>query len=143
MNRRGRNPGSPLDGPTDRILIQDLRLSCIIGVRERERTAPQEVVVNLVLCCDLREAGRSDRLEDTVDYSALTRRVEALVESSSFGLIEALAGAIAAACLEDPRVQGVTVRVDKPGALPRGRAASAEISRDREDLRPPMGFTPP
>ena len=134
--------GRRFDQPFDRILIQDLRLSCIVGVRERERTNPQEVVVNLVLYCDLREAGRSDRLEDTVDYSALTRRIETLVEGSSFGLIEALAGAIGAACLEDPEVQAVTVRVDKPGALPRARSAAVEIHRDREDLRPSMGFAP-
>jgi dihydroneopterin aldolase len=130
------------DLPTDRIVLQDLRLSCIVGVRERERTAPQEVVVNLVLYADLRAAGSRDRLEDTVDYSALSRRVEALVEQSSFGLIEALAGAIAGLCLEDPRVQGVGVRVEKPSALPRGRAAAVEIYREREDLRPPMGFVP-
>ena len=130
------------DQPFDRILIQDLRLSCIVGVRERERTSAQEVVINLVLHTDLRAAGRSDRLEDTVDYSALTGRVEALVEGSSFGLIEALASAIAAECLKDSGVQGVTVRVDKPAALPRGRAASVEIHREREDLRPPMGFAP-
>jgi dihydroneopterin aldolase len=138
MNSQGRFP----DAPIDRVLIEDLRLSCIVGVRERERVAAQEVVVNLVLSGDLRTACSSDRLEDTVDYSALIRRVEALVESSAFFLIEALAGAIAALCLEDPKVQSVTVRVEKPGALPRGRAAGVEIHREREDLRPPMGFAP-
>jgi FolB domain-containing protein len=127
--------------PADRVLIQDLRLSCIVGVRERERAAPQEVVLDLVLYADLRAAGASDRLEDTVDYSALTRRVEQLVERSSFGLLEALAGSVARLCLEDPKVQAVTVRVEKPAALPRGRAA-VEIYREREDLRPPMGFAP-
>jgi FolB domain-containing protein len=128
------------DSPTDRILLQDLRQSCIVGVRERERTAPQEVVVDLALYVDLRAAGGSDRLEDTVDYSALSRRVEELVEGSSFGLIEALAGAIAAVCLQEQRVRAVTVRVEKPAALPRGRAVAVEIYREREDLRPPMGF---
>jgi dihydroneopterin aldolase len=132
-----------LDSPADRILVQDLRLSCIIGVRERERTTAQEVVINLALYADLQAPGKSDRLEDTVDYSALVRRVESRVEGSSFGLIEALASAIAEACLEDPGVQSVTVRVDKPAALPRARAAAVEIHRDREDLRRPMGFTPP
>jgi len=128
--------------PPDRILIQDLRLICIVGVRDRERTTPQEVVVNLVLFTDLRAAGSSDRLEDTVDYSALGRRVQELVEGSSFGLIEALAGAIAELCLRTPGVQAVSVRVDKPAALPRGRAAAVEIYREGEDLRPPMGFVP-
>jgi FolB domain-containing protein len=128
------------DVPTDRILLRDLRLSCIIGVRERERSAPQDVVITVVLYADLRAAGRSDRLEDTVDYSTLARRVETMVEGSSFGLIEALAGAVAGLCLEDARVQAVNVRVEKPGALPRGRAAAVEIYREQEDLRPPMGF---
>ena len=128
----------PEERSGDRILLLDLRLRCIVGVRERERREPQDVVVNLVLYADLEQAGRSDRLEDTVDYSALSRRVEDLVEGSSFALIEALAQAIAASCLQEPGVRGVTVRVDKPAALPRGRAAAVEIHRERHALDRPV-----
>ncbi len=115
----------------DRILIRDLSALCIIGVRERERRDKQEVLINLVLWADLRAAASSDRLEDAVDYSAVKKRILALVEESACNLLEALAERIAAACLEYPRVARVRVRVEKPGALSHARSAGVEITRKR------------
>ena len=54
----------------DRILISDLLVRCIIGVRDEERRDKQDVLINLELSVDLRKAGTSDRLEDSVDYRA-------------------------------------------------------------------------
>ena len=47
---------------------------------------------------------------------------------------EKLAAEIAAICLEDPRVERVTVRVEKPGALRFARSVGVEIDRTRADL---------
>jgi FolB domain-containing protein len=115
----------------DRIRLQQLRISCFIGARQEERRAPQEVLVTLILGGDFRRAGTSDRLEDTVDYGELSRRVIALVEGSSFFLIERLAEQVAALCLGEPLVQQVEVWVEKPHALPNGGTARIEIFRAR------------
>lgn len=116
----------------DRIRICDLRVRCILGVNPEERRERQDVVINLVIHADLSKAGKSDRLGDTVDYRALKKRVLALAEGSQYFLEEALAEAIAALCLEDPAVQQVDVRVDKPYALRFARTVAVEISRGRE-----------
>lgn len=116
----------------DRILITDLLLRCIIGVNDDERREKQDVVINVVLWADLRAAGRSDRMEDTVDYRAIKKRIVALVEASSYCLVEALASAIADACLADTRVQQAQVRVEKPAALRYARTVGVEITRGRE-----------
>ena len=115
----------------DRILIIDLSTRCIIGVRERERREKQDVVINLAISADLRPAGQHDRLEETVDYSVLKDRILDMVEQSQYGLIEALAEAIAALCLEHPAVAQVQVRVDKPAALRFARSVGVEITRER------------
>lgn len=115
----------------DRILIQDLEASCIIGVNEDERHRKQNIVINLSMSTDLRKAGASDRFEDTVDYRTVKKAVLALVEGSRFFLIEALAEAIAAVCLRNEAVSAVTVRVDKPGALRFARSVAVEIERTR------------
>lgn len=115
----------------DRIHLRGLRVSCIIGTGAKERERRQELLLDVALHLDLRAAGRSDELADTVDYSALARGIVELAEASSFRLIERLAGEIAAFCLNDARVQRVEVRVDKPHALPVGRAAAVEIVRER------------
>ena len=115
----------------DRIHIRDLAVKCIIGVYEREREAKQDVVINITLHSDLRRAGVTDDFHDTIDYKAIKQRVLALVEGSSFQLIEALAEAIAAACLEFDGIEQVDVLVEKPGALRYARTVGVEITRAR------------
>ena len=117
--------------PLDRIHIRDLRLRCIIGLRDWERREAQDVNLSLTLFTDLRPSGLSDRLEDTVDYVALKHRVFDLVESSSFFLIERLAQRVADICLSFPRVLKVRVVLEKPGALRYARTVSVDITRDK------------
>lgn len=115
----------------DKIHIRDLALKCIIGVYEREREAPQDVMINITLHADTRRAGTTDDFRDTIDYKAVKQRVLALVEGSSFQLVEALAEAIASACLEFDGVEQVDVLVEKPGALRYARTVGVEITRAR------------
>ncbi len=119
------------DRPLDRIHIRDLLLRCIIGVRDWERAAKQNVNLNITLHADLAPAGRSDEIGDTVDYVAIKKRAIELVEGSSFQLVEALAEAVAQACLEDERVRRVDVALEKPGALRFARTVAVEITRER------------
>jgi FolB domain-containing protein len=115
----------------DRILISDLLVRCIIGVNDDERREKQDVVINLSISVDLGKAGKSDRFEDTVDYRELKRRIMAMAEISHFYLVEALAEAIAALCLEHAAVSEVQVRVEKPLALRFARTVGVEITRKR------------
>ncbi len=116
----------------DRILIRDLLVRCVIGVTPEERRQKQDVLINLSLALDLRKAGMSDRLEDTLDYSALKKRILARVEESQFQLVEALAETVAGICLEQSMVRRVKVRVEKPTALRFARSVGVEILRKRE-----------
>jgi FolB domain-containing protein len=115
----------------DRIMISDLLVRCIIGVREEERRDKQDVLINLSLSVDLRKPGTSDRLEDSVDYRALTKQILSMAEGSQFHLVEALAQAVADICLGYPSIQEVTVKVEKPGALRFARNVGVEIVRRR------------
>jgi len=115
----------------DRIFIRDLELRCIIGLYPRERRRKQKVIINIVMETDLRTAGKSDVLEDTVDYKAIKLEILDFVGKSRFQLIESLADGISAICLKDPRVQSATVTIDKPGALRFTRSVAVEISRSR------------
>lgn len=115
----------------DRIHIRDLHLRCIIGVDDEERRDKQDLSIDVTMYADLRAAGRSDRIEDTVDYEAMEKRVIAMGEQSQCRLIEHLADRIADICLSEPRVQRAIVTVDKPGALRFARSVAVEIVRDR------------
>ena len=82
-------------------------------VEEQERAQPFEV--DLDLDVDLRPAGVSDALADTVDYGAVADVVAATVSGArSFALLEALAWHVADAVLDvDHRIRGVTVGLRK------------------------------
>ncbi len=116
----------------DKIIISDLLARTVIGVREDERKDKQDVLINVSLDVDLRKAGDSDRLEDSVDYRDLNKKILRMVEGAKFYLVEALARAVADICLENPAVLEAQVRVEKPGALRFARSVGVEITRNRK-----------
>ena len=115
----------------DRIFINDLRVNALIGVYPAERERRQQLLLNLELGMDLAPAGRSDALEDTVNYAELEERVALLVSESRFQLLEALAEAVAALALEYAPIRMVRVRVEKPGAARFARSIAVEVERKR------------
>jgi 2-amino-4-hydroxy-6-hydroxymethyldihydropteridine diphosphokinase len=119
----------------DHIYIKDLLLRGILGIKEDERRKRQDVLINIVLHADTRTAGRSDAISDAVNYRTITKRIIGLVEDSQFCLVEKLAAEIAAICLDDPRVEAATVRVEKPGALRFAQSVGIEIHRTRVDMQ--------
>jgi len=119
---------------SDKIHIRDLGVQCIIGTNPEERVQSQKVVIDLTLECDLSAACASDCLEDTLNYKSLKKAVVEFVEGSEFFLIERLADRVADLCLQQERCTGVTVCVDKPGALTRAKSVAVEIRRARGNV---------
>ncbi len=68
------NIPAPGIDPPDRIELRGLRALGTHGVLPEEQERPQPFEVDLDLEVDLRRAGRSDDLADTVDYGAVQRR---------------------------------------------------------------------
>ena len=118
----------------DKIHMRDLLVRCIVGIYPDERREKQDVIVNVTLHADLRKPSTSDDIEDTVNYKTIKKEILAMVQGSSFFLIERLAGEIAAIALKEERVQRADVSVDKPGALRFAQSVAVEISRTRDDL---------
>lgn len=118
----------------DTIHIRDLRVACVIGVFDKERSATQDVVIDLAVFTDLRKAGHSDNIRDTINYKDLKDELVRFVSGSRFLLIEALAESIAAISLKREGVEGVRVHVRKPAALGTVADVAVEIERMREDM---------
>jgi dihydroneopterin aldolase len=121
----------------DEILLEGMRFYAYHGVNPEERALGQRFVVDVALAADLRRAGRSDDLADTVSYSAVYKLVRRIVEGEARNLIEAVAEEIASAILaEHEPVARVTVTVRKPEVPMKGAmldAAGVRITRVRED----------
>jgi FolB domain-containing protein len=113
----------------DQIFITDLLARGVIGISERERETPQDILVNVVIYTDISKAGHSDRLEDTVNYRTIAKKILAHIDLVKRYTVEALAADIAALVLEEPGVERTRVRVEKPGAVRFSRSVGVEIER--------------
>ena len=116
---------------TDSLIIKDLLVRTVIGVAEEERRDKQDVLVSVALVTDTTIPGKSDDIADAVNYRTITKKILALAENSNFRLIERFAEEIASQCLQEPRVTGVRVTVEKPGALRFARSVCVTIERGR------------
>jgi 7,8-dihydroneopterin aldolase/epimerase/oxygenase len=99
----------------DKLILRELHFISRHGVlpSEAEQAQPFYATVELEFPSDI--AGRSDRLEDTVDYSAVQAVVRRVIEGPRKHLIETLAEGIAAELLRVfPVVRAVTIEVTKP-----------------------------
>jgi dihydroneopterin aldolase len=114
-----------------------MRFYAYHGVNPEEQTLGQRFTVDVVLAVDLRQAGQSDELANTVSYSAVYKVVRGIVEGEPRKLIEAVAESITSEILESfPLVERVTVTVRKPDAPMKGSmldAAGVRIRRWRSD----------
>ena len=116
---------------TDLISINRLRLSAIIGCWDEERRNPQPLVASIAISCNTKRAARTDALEETIDYDALSQLIASELASHSYRLLETAAQAIADICLKPPMAQAVTVTLEKPKALANADSASVTIFRRR------------
>ena len=97
----------------DRIELRGLRAVGTHGALPEEQVRAQPFEVDVDLCVDLRRAGQSDDLTDTVDYGALAESVERVITKERFQLLERLAERITDEIRNDERVDSVTVTVRK------------------------------
>lgn len=97
----------------DHILLNGIRAVGFCGALPEEQERPQPFEVDLAVQADLRPAGTSDDLANTIDYGALGEAVVGVITQNRFVLIERMAEVIAEHVLEDERVQSVTVTVKK------------------------------
>ncbi len=116
----------------DRIIIQDLRLSAIVGVNRWEKAAPQIVAVDLEIAAEAAKAAATDRIADTIDYKRLSRDVAELAASQPFELVETLAEAIATLVLDKHGAPWVKVTLRKPWALRSARDVGVVIERSHQ-----------
>ena len=85
---------------TDAVFVTGLSLHAYHGVMQHEGRVGQTFSLDLVLDTDLTEASRSDKLADTVGYDQVVEIATKAFGARRYRLVEAAAGAVAAAVLE-------------------------------------------
>ncbi len=116
----------------DKIFINNLRVIGILGIHPYEQRKPQRIRVNVEVTTDIVEAAKTDDVKQTVDYSMLTKHITHFMEANRFFTIEALIEALAQEILKFDRVEAVTLRIEKPNAVPEAESVGVEITRKKQ-----------
>ena len=120
-----------MDTKKDWIFIEGLEARCVIGIFGWERRIKQKVRIDLEILTDARRAARRDRVEDTINYKVVSKRVLYETQKSRFRLVESLAEFISALLLKEFKFREATVRISKPGAIRGARNVGVQITRRR------------
>ena len=118
----------------DKVFIKDLMVRGIIGISEKERSQPQDIVVNATMFTDISKGSSSDNIEDCVNYRTIAKAIIFHIQKVSRFTVEALAADIAEICLKTDNVEKVKVIVEKPGAVRFSRTVGVEIMRKKNNL---------
>ncbi len=108
--------------------LNGLDVLCIIGDRADERVRRQHLFVDVEMTLP-DTASRTDALDDTVDYAALTERIVATLVSAKCKMIERAARLVLEAVPES--VPHVRVTVTKKGAIDALESASVVLERGK------------
>ena len=115
----------------DKVFIEALEIECVIGIYDWERSIRQPVQLDIEMDFDNRIPAASDKIEDTLDYKAVSKRLIQFVGDSSYGLVETLAENCARIILEEFGVRRVRLKLAKPGAVRGARAVGVIVEREK------------
>ncbi len=101
----------------DLIRLKNLVVAGHHGANPGEKDKAQDFVLNIELEINLAKPGKSDTLEDTVNYSGVNKLVRRIIEETSYNLMERIAADIVHAIFEDRRIRSVQVAIAKPNIL--------------------------
>ena len=100
----------------DSIRINNLKIPARHGVYDFEKSKDGIFEIDLELFCNLKGAGMSDRLGDTLDYQEIISFTIEEFTKKRYSLVEAVADAVCQRLLKEFDIQKVIIRVRKPHA---------------------------
>src|SRR3989338_2981174 len=113
----------------DKIIIKDLEIECIAGVRKRERKEKQKIFVTVEIYTNTEKTTKNSNIRNAVNYSAIIKKIKKLIINKRYLLLENIAEDIAKLALKDKKVNEAKVLVKKPKAVPKGKYVAVEIAR--------------
>jgi FolB domain-containing protein len=118
----------------DQVVITDQLVRGIIGINDSQGEKPQGIRINITLFADQSKAGKSDDIQDCINYRTVAKKVIAQPETARRFTVQALAADLVRLCLEAAEVVKVRMRVEKPAAVRFDKTVGVEIERSKEDL---------
>lgn len=113
----------------DIVFLRDLRIDTTIGIYDWERLTRQTIVLDIEMGTDISRAASTDRIEDTLNYKAVAKRLTDFVGASQYQLVETLAEECCQLILREFAVPWVRLTLNKKGAVRNADAVGIIIER--------------
>ncbi|MCL9775089.1 dihydroneopterin aldolase [Vibrio methylphosphonaticus] len=113
----------------DKVFIEQLEVITTIGVYDWEQEIKQKLILDIEMAHDNAPAGKSDNVEDALDYSQVSSAVLEHIETGRFLLVERVAEEVAALIQTRFSVPWVKIRLTKPGAIAQAKGVGVVIER--------------
>lgn len=120
------------DGDT-RLGLRGIELEVRIGVTEAERAEPRLIIVDVEMTPRSVTGSRTDELEGTVDYAAVTEVVRRRATDGEYRLIERLATVLRDALWQEFALSDLEVSVRKPAPPVAATVADAWVRVSRTE----------
>ena len=117
----------------DRIRIKNLKIPARHGVYEFEKEKDGIFELDIELYLPLLKAGKSDRLEDTINYEDIISTVTKAFTEKQYALVEAAAQSVCDRLLNDFKIDKITIRIRKPHAPIDADFETVEVQLNRKN----------
>lgn len=117
----------------DSIRIKNLKIPARHGVYEFEKEKDGIFEIDIELYLPLLKAGKSDRLEDTINYEDIISTVTKAFTEKQYALVEAAAQSVCDRLLNDFKIDKITIRVRKPHAPIDADFETVEVQLNRKN----------
>lgn len=113
----------------DKVFIEQLEVITTIGAYDWEQDIKQKLVLNIEMAHDNRPAGKSDDVNDALDYAQVSQAVLNHIENGHFQLVERVAEEVAELIMTTFAVPWVKIHLIKPGAVLQAKGVGVIIER--------------
>ena len=117
----------------DSIRIKNLKIPARHGVYEFEKEKDGTFELDIELYLPLLKAGKSDKLEDTINYEDIISTVTKAFTEKQYALVEAAAQSVCDRLLNDFKIDKITIRVRKPHAPIDADFETVEVQLNRKN----------
>lgn len=121
----------------DIVFIQGLKIDCVIGIYDWERKIRQDIILDIEMGFDIKPAAKTDHIDQTLDYKAVSKRLIRFVQASEFQLVETLAERITEIILNEFGVQKVKLTLNKGEAVTGAKGVGVIIKRTSDCCKTP------
>ncbi len=116
----------------NKIILKGVKAYGYVGLLSEEKVLGQWFEVDAIIWTDFRKAELSDAIADTLDYRSCISKIQHLIQTAKFDLIERLAGAIADSLMADPKISKLQLTVIKHPPIANFLGSVAvEVHRER------------